>query len=422
MKQFEFTKSFFQKTAVLMLPVVLQQLITIGINFLDNLMVGGFGETQIAAAAFGNQFYSLFQFICMGLGSGAIVMSSQFWGRRELEHMRTVAAIALRVTFVLCAAFTAFSAVFPGLIMRIFTDEQSVIEAGTPYMFIIGLTFLMAGLSSTATYLLRSVGKVNIPLIGSAIAFILNLFFNWVFIFGKFGAPRMEIVGAAVGTLIARAFEFAFVFGYFVFRDERFSFRLRHFLLPGGGLWKQYVRFSVPVLLSDMSLGLSLTLTFVIVGHMGEAFSAACSIVNSLVQMTTVLNMGVAGASAIQIGNTIGAGDISRAKREGNSYMLLSALFGFVLIPVLLLLQRPYLSFYNVSGETLELCRGMLLVNYVFLPLQTNAYVSSAYSEAAVIPASCFWRTAALCGSFLCLLVPLPVCSLAGARFGSMRC
>ena len=82
MKSFELTKSFFKKTAVLMLPVILQQLITIGINFLDNLMVGGFGETQIAAAAFGNQFYSLFQFICMGLGSGAIVMSSQFWGRR----------------------------------------------------------------------------------------------------------------------------------------------------------------------------------------------------------------------------------------------------------------------------------------------------------------------------------------------------
>ena len=377
MNHFELNKPFFKKTALLMLPVVLQQLITIGINFLDNLMVGGFGETQIAAAAFGNQFYSLFQFICMGLGSGAIVMSSQFWGRKETDHMRTVAAIALRVSIVFCGVFTLIAVIFPHIIMRIFTFEEGVIAVGTDYMRIIGLTFLMAGLSSTATYLLRSVGRVNIPLIGSAIAFLLNLFFNWVFIFGKFGAPRMEIVGAAVGTLIARAFEFLFVFGYFVLKDDRFTFRLKHFLLPSGALWGKYVKFSMPVLISDFLLGLSITLSFVVVGHMSEEFSAACAIVNSLVQVTTAVNMAMGGASAIAIGNTIGSGDIAKAKREGNSYMLLSIVFGLALIPILMAIEKPYLNFYEVSGETLRLCRGMLLVNLIFMPMQTNAYVSS---------------------------------------------
>lgn len=414
MKHLELSKPFFKTTLVLMLPVVLQQLITIGINFLDNLMVGGFGETQIAAAAFGNQFYSLFQFICMGLGSGAIVMSSQFWGRGELEPMRTVAAIALRVSFVLCAVFTAVAAFFPELIMRIFTNEEAVIEAGAPYMFIIGLTFVMAGLSSTATYLLRSVGKVNIPLIGSAIAFVLNLFFNWVFIFGKFGAPRMEIVGAAVGTLIARAFEFVFVFGYFIFKDERYGFRLRHFLLPGGELRGKYVKYSVPVLISDMSLGLSITLTFVIVGHMSEAFSASCSIVNSLVQMVTVLNMGMGGAAAIRIGNTIGEGDIPRAKREGNSYMLISFLFGLLLVPLLMLLEGPYLSFYDVGEETLALCRGMLLVNCVFVPLQTNAFVSSK----GILRGGGDTRFLLLADSSLVWLISLPFGALTGLVLG----
>ncbi len=414
MKHFELTRPFFKKTVVLMLPIVLQQLITIGINFLDNLMVGGFGETQIAAAAFGNQFYSLFQFICMGLGSGAIVMSSQFWGRRELEPMRIVAAIALRVSLVFCAVFTAVSVAFPNLIMRIFTYETAVIEVGTAYMRIIGVTFVMAGLSSTATYLLRSVGKVKIPLIGSAIAFVLNLFFNWVFIFGKFGAPRMEIVGAAVGTLIARAFEFLFVFGYFVFKDDRFSFRLRHLLLSSPVLWKQYVKYSVPVLISDTLLGLSLTLTFVIVGHMGEEFSAASSIVNSVVQVTYALNMAMGGASAIAIGNTIGSGDIPKAKREGNSYMLLSLLFGLVLIPILLLLEKPYLGFYNVTAETLKLCHGMLLVNCFFMPMQTNAYVSSK----GILRGGGDTRFILLADSTLIWLLSLPLGALGGLVLG----
>lgn len=414
MKYFELNKPFFKKTGMLMLPVILQQLITIGINFLDNLMVGGFGETQIAAAAFGNQFYSLFQFICMGLGSGAIVMSSQFWGRRELEPMRRVAAIALRTTVLLCAVFTAVAVAFPGFIMRLYTPDADIIRVGTPYMRIIGYTFIMAGLSSTATYMLRSVGKVNIPLIGSAIAFFLNLFFNWVFIFGKFGAPRMEIVGAAVGTVIARAFEFLFVFGYFVMKDDRFSFRIKHFLLSGGSLLRQYMKYGLPVIVSDTLLGLSLMLTFVIVGHVGEELSAATSIVNSVVQIITVVNMGMGGASAIAIGNTIGSGDIEKAKREGNSYMLISFLFGLVMIIPLLLLEGPYFSMYDVSEETLRQCHGMLLVNCAFMPIQTNAYVTSK----GILRGGGDTRFLLLADSSLIWFVSLPLGALAGLVWG----
>lgn len=375
--KFELSKSFFRKTLVLMLPVILQQMITIGVNFTDNVMIGSFGETQIAAASFANQFYSFFQFICMGLGSGAVVMSSQFWGRHEYGSMRRTAAMAMRVTTAICAVFTAVSVAFPAVILRIFTNQQAVIEVGAPYMRLIGCTFLLSGLSSTATYLLRSVGKVNVPLIGSAGAFALNVFFNWVFIFGQFGAPRLELVGAAVGTVIARVFEFCFVFGYYVFKDDKFAFRLRHFALSGGSLRAQYVRFSVPVIVSDTLLGLSLSLSSVIIGHIGEAISAANSIVSSMVQLLTVLNVGMSGAAAIVIGNTIGEGDIPRAKREGNSYNLLSFVFGAIMVIPVLLLEGPYMSLYSITEETRAIAHSMFLIRCGSLPLQTLAYVIS---------------------------------------------
>lgn len=371
------SKSFYKKTLVLMVPVVLQQLITTGVNFMDNLMIGGLGEASISAAAFGNQFYALFQFICMGLGSGAVVLSAQLWGRKEIEPMRQVAAIALRLTVALCAAFTLFSVGFPQVIMRIFTHETAVIAVGTPYMRLIGLTFLLTGLSSTATFLLRSTGKVNIPLIGSAGAFFLNIFFNWVFIFGKLGAPKLDLAGAAVGTIIARVFEFCFVFGYFVWKDSRFGFRPKHFFLSGGNLWRPYFKFGLPVLISDTLLGISLALISVILGHLGAEVSAANAIVNSVVQMVTVLNAGMAGAAAIVIGNTIGEGDIPRVKREGNTYMLLSLLIGAVLIVPLLLLEGPYFSVYEIVPETQAMAHKMLLIVCACLPLQTSAYVSS---------------------------------------------
>ena len=364
-------RPFFKKTLLLMLPVILQQLITIGINFLDNLMIGSFGETSIAAAAFANQLYSFFQFICMGLGSGAVVMSSQFWGRQELGPMRTTAAMALRVTAAICAVFTVLSVLWPAMILRLFTSDGEIVRVGIPYLRLIGTTFLLAGLSSTATYLMRSVGKVDIPLLGSAIAFVLNLFFNWVFIFGKLGAPRLELVGAAVGTVIARAFEFVFVFGYFLLRERSFAFRPRHFTLPGGTLRREYIRYSLPVLFSDTLLGLSLALTSVIYGHISAEISAAVAIANSLIQLITVANVGMAGDSAIVVGNTIGEGELTRARREGNTYILL------VMIPPLMLIEGPYTGLYSIAGETADIVHSILLINYCILPFTTIAYVIS---------------------------------------------
>ncbi len=407
------SKNFYRKTVTLMAPVVLQQLITVGVNFTDNLMIGGLGEASISAASFGNQFYTLFQFICMGLGSGAVVLSAQLWGRKELESMRKVAAIALRLSIVLCAAFTLFSVAFPQLIMRAFTHDEAVVAVGAPYMRLIGLTFLLAGLSSTCTYLLRSVGRVAIPLIGSAAAFFLNVFFNWVFIFGKLGAPRLDLVGAAVGTIIARAFEFCFVFGFFIIKDDRFQFRLKHLLLSGGELWRPYLKYGLPVLVSDALLGVSLALISVILGHLGSTVSAANAIVNSVINLVSVVNAGMGGASAIVIGNTIGAGDIPRARREGNSYMVLSLLMGLVLIVPLLLLEEPYFDMYSIAEETRVLAHKMMLIICCVLPLQTNAYVSSK----GVLRGGGDTRFILAADSTLVWLFGLPVAALTGFVF-----
>ncbi len=403
-------REFYRKTILLMIPVVLQQLITIGINFMDNLMIGSFGETSISAAAFANQFYSFFQFVCMGLGSGAVVMSFQFWGQKNQTSMRYVAAIALRVTIGICLAFTALTVLRPEFVMHIFTNLPEVIRVGSPYMRLIGCTILFSGLASTSAYLMRSAGEIRIALIGSGIAFILNIFFNWVFIFGKLGAPRLELIGAAVGTLIARAFECLFVFGYFLLREQSFGFRLRHFLSGQSQIRRQYIRYSIPVLISDTLLGLSLALTTVVIGHIGEEIAAANAIVTSLVQVLSVLNMGMAGASAVVIGNTVGKGDYEQAKSEGNSYIVLSLLIGVAIVPILLLLERPYFSAYTITESTRSLAHGMMIYNYLLLPLQTMAYVISK----GILRGGGDTRFLLIADSSLVWFVSLPLGALSG--------
>ncbi len=371
------SREFYRQTIHLLIPVMLQQLISTGINFLDNIMVGSFGETQIAAASLSNQFFAVFQFVCMGLGSGAIVMSSQFWGSGDHHALKTTAAIALRFTVAISGAFLLLSVIWPQGILRIFTSDAAVVAAGKGYMRLLGSTFLFAGLSSSATYLLRSTGHVKIPLISSIIAFFVNLGFNYVFIFGVWFFPRLEIVGAAVGTVIARTFEFLFIFGYFVLKDDHFGFRLKHFKLSSPGLLKQYLHYSLPVIISDTLLGVGLALGSAIIGHISATFVAANSIVMTGNQLLTIGNAAMAGASAVVIGNTIGSGDTDKAYRQGVAYVILSVAFGVFCSIVILLLRDPYLRLYSIAEETKAMAREFFLFIIIMSPIQTLAYVTS---------------------------------------------
>ena len=370
-------REFYRQTIHLLIPVMLQQLITTGINFLDNIMVGSFGETQIAAAALANQFYAIFQFVCMGLGSGAIVMSSQFWGSGEHRALKTTAAIALRFTVVISGVFLLLSVLWPQGILRCFTSDLAVVEAGKTYMRLLGSTFLFAGISSTVTYLLRSTGHVKIPLISSLIAFFLNLGFNYVFIFGVWFFPRLEIVGAAVGTVIARTFEFLFIFGYFAWKDKNFGFRLRDFGLNEPVLLKKYITYSLPVVVSDTFLGVGIAMSSVIIGHISAAFVAANSIVVTANQLLTIGNSAMGGASAVVIGNTIGSGDTEKAYRQGVAYVILSVAFGLCFSLLILLLRDPYIGLYTISDETARMAREFFLFMIIMSPFQTLAFVTS---------------------------------------------
>ena len=404
------SREFYRQTIHLLIPVMLQQLITTGINFLDNIMVGSFGETQIAAAALANQFYAIFQFVCMGLGSGAIVMSAQFWGSGEYKALRTTAAIALRFTVAISGAFLLLSVIWPEGILRCFTGDPAVVAAGKTYMRLLGTTFLFSGVSSTVTYLLRSTGHVRIPLISSIIAFFLNLGFNYVFIFGFWFFPRLEIVGAAVGTVIARTFEFAFIFGYFALKDRNFGFRLRHFRLTEPGLLKQYLHYSLPVIISDTLLGVGIAMSSVIIGHISAEFVAANSIVVTANQLLTIGNSAMAGASAVVIGNTIGAGDTDKAYRQGVAYVILSVAFGVVFSLVIALLRDPYIRLYSISAETAAMAREFFLFMIIMSPLQTLAFVTSK----GILRGGGDTRFIMIFDSILVWLLSLPLGALAG--------
>ena len=261
---FERNPHFYKNVFTLALPIALQSLITIAVNMLDNIMVGSLSEEALSATSLANSFISIYQIFCMGLGMGASVLVSRYYGMKKSQDeperashaLKQTVCLMLRLTVLLAALFAVATAVMPKTIMRMYTEEDAIIELGSVYFKWSIVTYFFLGTSLTTTIALRSVRQVKLPLFVSIGAFFVNFGANYTFIFGKFGAPRMEVAGAALGTLIARVFEATCIVGYLLVKDTEIGFRVKHFLMDTRALLGEYIKICIPVLISDGILAL----------------------------------------------------------------------------------------------------------------------------------------------------------------------
>lgn len=365
-------KAFYTSVLSIMLPVALQQAINMGVNMLDTMMLGSFGEVQLSASSLANQYYAFFSVLCMGIIGGSSVLAAQYWGAGNSEKVRETFSMALRLALGAALFFTVLTLLIPDRIMRIYTSEQAVIDQGVRYLRITAFIFAIHGTGLVAAQLMRSVGQAKLGLVVSIISFVVNILANYIFIFGKFGAPRMEIAGAALGTLLARTAEFAATFLYILVIDKKLRLRPRHLLIsPSSAFYKSYFRLGAPVLVSDALLGLGGNIVSVVLGHMGAAVVAGNAICQVIDRLCTVVISGISNASGIITGNTIGLGDKRQAIEQGETFYLLSIIFGAVGSVLIFLLGPLTISLYRVSSETIQITRQLM-----------NAYVIIIFFQA----------------------------------------
>jgi len=341
----------YKKMIKIAVPISLQSLITVGVNLMDTVMLSSMGDAQLSASSQAAQFINLFMICCMGIGMGASVLTSRFWGMKDIPSLKKAVTIMLRFVLIFSAVFTLATILIPHLIMRLYIADQVIIDYGVIYLRWMIPTYICTGLSLTCTIVLRTVGQVRIPLACSILAFFVNVFSNWVFIFGNLGAPRMEIGGAALGTLIARIFELLFICGYFFFIDKRISYRIKDFFTKCKDMLSEYVRVSIPVLISDALLALGNNAVAMVMGAIGSTFVTANSVTMVTQQLSSVLTQGISNASGIITGNTMGQGDYEKAQRHGYTFIIIGTVVGLLAAAVILVLRTPIINFYDVSDE-----------------------------------------------------------------------
>ncbi|MBO4864632.1 MAG: MATE family efflux transporter [Eubacterium sp.] len=363
---------FYKQVFILSIPIALQSLITIGVNMLDTMMVGSLGDDPLSATSLANSFISVFQIFCMGLGMGASVLVSRYWGMKKVaadeeaeyrasHSLRQTVCLMLRITLLLATLFALATLIIPGIIMRTYTSESEIIRLGVIYFRYSVLTYFFVGISLVVTIVLRSVGQVFYPLIVSIGAFAVNLTMNYILIFGKFGAPKMGVAGAALGTLIARIVEFTLIVGYLFFFDKRINFTPQHLLMRTRRLIREYVRISIPVLISDGILAIGTNSVAMVIGHLGGTFVAANAITSVTQQLSTVVISGVSQAGAIVTGITLGEGDKDKTMRQGYMFFRLGLFLGLLSAAFIFIFSDPIIAFYgNVSADTAATAKQLM--------------------------------------------------------------
>lgn len=353
-------ENFYKTVAQIAVPIALQNFITTGVNMMDSIMIGIVGETELSAVSLANQFISIYQILSMGIGLGASVLVSRYYGMKEMGALRKAIAVMIRLSIGLAMAFALITLLKTEQVMGIYTTERDIVRLGARYLKYSVVTYFLLGLSLNCTIVLRSVGQVKISLYTSIAAFLVNVSANYIFIFGKLGMPAMNVAGAAIGTLFARILEFCVICGYLFFIDDRISFRIRHLFMKTRDLWKEYVRISIPVLISDAIHALGHNFFVMIIGRLGAGFVAANAITGVTQQLSSVVIQGFSEAGAIVTGITLGGGDRKKAEEQGYALLGLGFIFGVISAGLIMSVSGFMIRAYHLSAETEEIAGELM--------------------------------------------------------------
>ncbi|MEG2175440.1 MAG: MATE family efflux transporter [Oscillibacter sp.] len=370
-------KGFYKRLWLLALPLILQNLITTSLGFVDTFMVGLLGNNELSAVTAANSPIFLVQVIIFGLMSGLTVLVSQYWGRGDTDSINRAMGVAMYLGLAISLSVAAVLVAAPETVMRLVTPNETLVLLGTPYLRIVGVSYVFNSVSSVYVSMQRSTENPAFGMKVFAVSMVLNTFLNYMFIFGKLGAPALGVTGAAIATLASRVVEFLIVVVYALV-CRRTPLVFRSLFCPGRTMLRSFAKYAAPVVGNETLWGLGTTMFTVIMGHMAISTEmlAAYAIMGNIDKFSTVACFGLAGATSVIVGKRIGEG----AKKEevydlGCCLLTVTTLVGVVIGGCLALALPtffiPHLfPLFQLTGLSLSIAITMCVVYICVMPMK----------------------------------------------------
>lgn len=368
--------AFLKKTILLAGPVAIQGFLNNILNMIDSLMIGSLGETSIAAVGLANKVFFVFSLLCFGICSGSGVLSSQYWGTKDIKSIKKVLGISLIFGVIGSFIIAIPSILAPQMVMRIFTPNQETIMIGASYLGIVAFSYPINAISQCYITILRSMNQVKVPVIISFLSLFVNAGINYVLIFGRFGMPQLGAPGAAIGTLVARIFECLAILAVLHIQRHSLVGKVTELFRLESRFVMHFIRTVLPVIVNEFMWGLGVTMYSLVYGRMGDNAVAAITITQTFEQLFSVVFQSISASTAVILGNELGAGRLHKAEEYAKNFMFMQVVLTILVGIILYFMRWPIISMYNVTPEVGRYVALCFISFICYMPSKMFNYVN----------------------------------------------
>ena len=377
-------RAFYSMVLAILLPMVLQNVVTNFVSMLDNIMVGQLGDSAINGVSIANQFVFIFNITIFGAIAGPGIYGAQFFGKGDHDGQKQTLRFRILIAVVITAIFmVAYNALKEQLISLYISKEDSAeliadtLMHGKAYLSVIAIGFIPFSLGQVYASVVRECGETKIPMYGSIAAVLINLILDYCLIFGKFGFPELGVVGAAWATVVAKFVEAAVVIVWAHTHKEKNKYIVG--LFKGFGidskLLGQMTKKGFPLLINEFLWVVGVSIISQCYSIRGGEVVTARSIATVITNLFGVVYIQIGSATAIIVGNKLGAGKLEEAKDTDNKLLAFSIIVSTAVAIIMVPFAYSFPFIYNVSASIRSLATFIILATAVAMPMwgYTNA-------------------------------------------------
>ena len=380
------TRAFYTMFLTIAVPIVIQSSITSFVNLLDNLMVGRLGTEQMSGVAVANQLIFVYNLTLFGAVSGAGIFSAQFCGAGDYDGMRSAFRYKLWIVILLLMATTVLLLTHGRALIMTYLSGSSdtarvsyTLESAYDYIRIILIGLYPFGLAQCYSSTMKESGQTRIPMLAGVAAVLVNLTFNYLLIYGKFGFPQLGVSGAAIATVMSRFVECGILIIYCEKHKKELQWveGLYSTLKVPAELVRRITVKGFPLMANECCWSMGMAYLNQIYSLRGIDVVAAVNIQSTAFQLFNAFFLALGSAAAIIIGQTLGSGRMEKAKDQAVKLQRLT-IFVAIVVGMLLFATSPLIpKMYNTSDEIKRMASDLLRVMAVLTLFR--AYVNTAY-------------------------------------------
>ena len=379
-------RAFYRKLFSVLIPILIQNLITNFVSLLDNIMVGQVGTEPMSGVAIVNQLLFVFNLCIFGGLAGAGIFTAQYYGKGDNEGVKNTFRAKLYIALLAVVLFAAAFVLKGDALIRLFLHEgkeqldlAATLGFGRAYLRVMLLQMPLFALCQVYSGTLRETGETLLPMKAGIIAVFVNLIFNYILIFGKLGLPALGVVGAAVATVIARVVECAIVLCWTHRHSARCGFvvGLYRSLRVPAPLAKRMLRLGLPLLVNEFLWSGGMTTLNQCYSLRGLEVISALNISSTISNLFFCAFIAMGNAISILIGQLLGAGELERAVDEDRKLIAFSVVLSLLVGGIMAAVAPLVPQIYNTTDSVKALACDLLLVGAAMMPI--NAFTNACY-------------------------------------------